>query len=99
MSDTSKALEALDRIFNYCEEIDLHIPEKEQTGYSMNDDVAIIREALFENQKTLREELEKIKSEIQDLDLGFVDEEYQAGIAYGIMKFNQILDKHIKENK
>ncbi len=52
MSDTSKALEALDRIFNYCEEIDLHIPEKEQTGYSMNDDVAIIREALFENQKT-----------------------------------------------
>ena len=52
MSDTSKALEALDRIFNYCEEIDLHIPEEEQTGYSMNDDVAIIREALFENQKT-----------------------------------------------
>ena len=52
MSDTSKALEALDRIFNYCEEIDLHIPEEEQTGYRMNDDVAIIREALFENQKT-----------------------------------------------
>ena len=52
MTDNSKALEALDRIFNYCEEIDLHIPEEEQTGYSMNDDVAIIREALFENQKT-----------------------------------------------
>ena len=47
MEDTSKALEALDRIFNYCEEIDLHIPEEEQTGYSMNDDVVIIREALF----------------------------------------------------
>lgn len=46
MTDTSKALEALDRIFNYCEEIDLHIPEEEQTGYSMNDDVAIIRDAL-----------------------------------------------------
>ena len=44
-------------------------------------------------------ELEKIKEEIQDLDLGFVDEEFQAGVAYGIMKFNQILDKHIKENK
>ena len=47
MSDTSKALEALDRIFNYCEEIDLHIPEEEQTGYSMNDDIEIIRSALF----------------------------------------------------
>lgn len=45
------------------------------------------------------EELEKIKAEIQDLDLGFVDGEYQAGIAYGIMKFNQILDKHINEIK
>ena len=44
-------------------------------------------------------ELEKVKAEIQDLDLGFVDEEYQAGVAYGIMKFNQILDKHIAELK
>ena len=44
-------------------------------------------------------ELKKIKAEIQDLDLGFVDEEYQAGVAYGIMKFNQILDKHIKGNE
>ena len=43
--------------------------------------------------------LKKIKAEIQDLDLGFVDEEYQAGVAYGIMKFNQILDKHIKGNE
>lgn len=45
------------------------------------------------------EELKQIKSEIQDLDLGFVDEEYQSGVAYGIMKFNQILDKRIKELK
>lgn len=43
-------------------------------------------------------ELEKIKQEIQDLDLGFVDREYQSGVAYGIMKFNQILDKYIKYN-
>lgn len=47
----------------------------------------------------LEEELEKIKTEIKDLDLGFVDEEYQSGIAYGIMKFNQILNKHISELK
>lgn len=52
MGRKNKALEALDRIFNYCEEIDLHIPEEEQTGYSMNDDVAIIRKALYENRKT-----------------------------------------------
>lgn len=51
MNEITKALEALDRIFNYCEEIDLHIPKEEQTGYKMNDDVAIIREALFESQK------------------------------------------------
>ena len=53
----------------------------------------------IENQKSLQAELEDIKAEIQDLDLGFVDEEYKAGIAYGIMKFNQILDKHIDSLK
>lgn len=51
MNEIAKALEALDRIFNYCEEIDLHIPEEEQTGYDMLVDINIIREAL-ENQKT-----------------------------------------------
>ena len=72
-----------------------------ETDEWLRDDVEAIAEAikLLENQKSSKEELEKIKAEIQDLDLGFVDEEYQAGIAYGIMKFNQILNKHIKENK
>ena len=41
--------------------------------------------------------LKQIKDEIKDLDLGFDDREYQAGIAYGIMKVNQIIDKHLKE--
>lgn len=50
MIDTSKALEALNRIFNYCEEIDLHIPEEEQIGYDMLVDINIIRETLT-NQK------------------------------------------------
>lgn len=45
------------------------------------------------------EELKQIKSEIQDLDLGFVDGEFQSGIACGIEMFNQILDKRIKELK
>ena len=43
--------------------------------------------------------LEKIKAEIQDLDLGFFDEDYRAGIARGIMEFNKILNKHISELK
>ena len=43
------------------------------------------------------EELKLIKAEIQGLDLGFVEEEFQSGISYGIKEFNQILNKHIKE--
>jgi len=39
----------------------------------------------------------KIKEEIKDLDLGFIDKEYQAGVAYGIMKIKKIIDKHLKE--
>lgn len=50
MNEITKALEALDRIFNYCEEIDLHIPEEEKIGYDMLVDINIIREALI-NQK------------------------------------------------
>lgn len=45
------------------------------------------------------EELEKIKEEIKDLDLGFFDEDYRAGVARGIMEFNKILNKHIAELK
>jgi len=40
---------------------------------------------------------EKVKAEIKDLDLGFVDEEYRAGVSYGIMKTTQIINKHLKE--
>lgn len=43
--------------------------------------------------------LEKIKAEIKDLDLGFFDEDYRAGVARGIMEFNKILNKHIAELK
>ena len=45
------------------------------------------------------EELEKLKEEIKDLDLGFFDEDYKAGIARGIMEFNKILSKHISALK
>lgn len=45
------------------------------------------------------EELEKIKEEIKDLDLGFFDEDHRAGVARGIMEFNKILNKRISELK
>ena len=32
----------MERIFNYCEEIDLHIPENERTGYEMLPDVQLV---------------------------------------------------------
>ena len=40
--DRKQALEAMERIFNYCEEIDLHIPEDERTGYNMLPDVQLV---------------------------------------------------------
>ena len=49
--------------------------------------------AIKDNVK-LKEAVNKIKVDIKDLDLGFADEEYSTGITYGIMKINQIIDKH-----
>lgn len=40
--DKKQALEAMERIFNYCEEIDLYIPEDERTGYKMFPDVQLV---------------------------------------------------------
>ncbi len=40
--DKKQALEAMERIFNYCEEIDLHISEGERTGYDMLPDVQLV---------------------------------------------------------
>lgn len=36
--------EALDRLLNFCEEIDLNIPEDERTGYKMLNDIWAIRD-------------------------------------------------------
>ena len=50
------------------------------------------------NEKTYAKDiLEKIKEEINDLDLGFADEEYRTGVAYGIMKITDIINKHLQE--
>lgn len=67
MNEIAKALEALDRIFNCCEEIDLHLPKEEQEGYDMLVDINIIREVLI-NQTSIIAELEKIKAKIGKLE-------------------------------
>lgn len=45
--DKKQALEAIERIFNYCEEIDLHIPEDERTGYNMLPDVQLVKQYIW----------------------------------------------------
>ena len=42
-----EALEALSRIFDYCEEIDCHLPEEEQTGYCMLKDILALRKYIL----------------------------------------------------
>jgi len=40
------AINALDRIFNFCEEIDNHLPDNEKSGYKMISDYLIIMKYL-----------------------------------------------------
>lgn len=44
--ELQKAIEALDRIFDNCEEIDLHLPEEEKSGYKMLPDINFIHSYL-----------------------------------------------------
>ena len=44
-----EALQAVDNLFNYCEEIDHSLPENEQTGYKMLPDINKIRKYIFDN--------------------------------------------------
>lgn len=45
-NNAQEAIDALDRIWNYCEEIDYSLPDNEKTGYKMLPDVTIIRNYL-----------------------------------------------------
>lgn len=44
-----EALESLDNLFNYCEEIDNSLPENERSGYKMLPDIHKIRRYIIEN--------------------------------------------------
>ena len=55
-------LKKIDDIFNYCEEIDNHLPKEEQTGYRMLPDIFYIQEEVRNLQQKV-EQLENIRKE------------------------------------
>ena len=50
MITSKQAMEAINRISNFCEEIDYHISEEERTGYRMIDDVYIVKQYISHSQ-------------------------------------------------
>ena len=55
-------LKKIDDIFNYCEEIDNHLPKEEQTGYRMLPDIFYIQKEVHKLQQKV-EQLENIRKE------------------------------------
>lgn len=49
-----EAIKTVDRIFNYCEEIDCHLPEDEQTGYDMYPDIRAVIEYIQNTPEVVR---------------------------------------------
>ena len=68
-------LKKIDDIFNYCEEIDNHLPKEEQTGYRMLPDIFYIQKEVRNLQQKV-EQLENIRKEAIKLlkKCGIVDE-------------------------
>ena len=53
--------EALDRIFNNCEEIDNHNPIEEQTGYKMIEDIKLLGKGINDLQQRIDKAIEYLK--------------------------------------
>ena len=58
-------LKKIDDIFNYCEEIDNHLPKEEQTGYRMLPDIFYIQKEVHKLQQKV-EQLENIRKDIAE---------------------------------
>lgn len=54
-------LKKIDDIFNYCEEIDNHLPKEEQTGYRMLPDIFYIKKEV----NNLQQKVEQLEKELQ----------------------------------
>lgn len=61
-----EAIKTVDRIFNYCEEIDYHLPEEEQTGYKMLPDINAVKEYIRNTPEVVRCKDCKYKGESDD---------------------------------
>lgn len=98
MKTVEDALDALERIFNYCEEIDNNIPKDERTGYNMLPDVFVIQEVLTNCQLTSRKNENKKHSNVQEYKVFEANEELNIGVKDNkvILKY---LIKMIKEEK
>ena len=59
-------LKKIDDIFNYCEEIDNHLPKEEQTGYRMLPDIFYIQKEVHKLQQKV-EQLEKENEKLKYL--------------------------------
>ena len=56
-------LKKIDDIFNYCEEIDNHLPKEEQTGYRMLPDIFYIQKEV----RNLQQKVEQLEKENEKL--------------------------------
>lgn len=58
-----EGLAALERIFNYCEEIDNNLPEEEKSGYNMLPDVLLLTDILYDfvSKRKIEEVINQIK--------------------------------------
>jgi len=56
MNKHEEIRDVFDRVFNYCEEIDNHLPKEHQTGYKMLPDVIKINNFIYDYEKSLKKE-------------------------------------------
>lgn len=61
-------LKKIDDIFNYCEEIDNHLPKEEQTGYKMLPDIFYIQKEVRKLQQKVEEALEYISDRFEYIE-------------------------------
>ena len=81
-------LKKIDDIFNYCEEIDNHLPKEEQTGYRMLPDILYIKKEVRNLQQKV-EQLENIRKEA----IEFINEWlFEAGGNGADMDYDTIVD-------
>ena len=83
-------LKKIDDIFNYCEEIDNHLPKEEQTGYRMLPDIFYIKKEVNNLQQKV-EQLENIRKEAIEYMKEFIFEPLLINEDRKLIMFNENL--------